>query len=111
MKQTADKVFIDSNILIYCYASAEPEKQQIAFRVIDDHTKLYISTQVIQEFCNIVYKKFSQKEIDLGVALSEIESIVSIHNNTIETVKKANAIKSKYGYSFYDSLIIATALE
>jgi len=31
--------------------------------------------------------------------------------NTVDTIKKANTIKYKYGYSFYDSLFIASALE
>ncbi len=66
MKQTADNVFLDSNILIYCYTNTELDKQQKVFQVID---------------------------------------------NNIDTVRKANAVKNKYGYSFYDSLIVAAALE
>ena len=42
---------------------------------------------------------------------SRVKSMVSIHDNNIDTVRKANAIKNKYGYSFYDSLIISAALE
>jgi predicted nucleic acid-binding protein len=111
MKQTADNVFLDSNILIYCYTNTEPEKQQKAFQVIDNNAQIFVSTQVLQEFCNVAHKKFSPKDVDLETALSEIESIVSIHDNNIDTVRKANAIKNKYGYSFYDSLIISSALE
>jgi len=111
MKQTADNVFLDSNILIYCYTTTEPDKQQKAFQVIDNNPQLFVSTQVLQEFCNVAYKKFSPQGVDLEAALSEIESMVSIHDNNIDTVRKANAIKNKYGYSFYDSLIISAALE
>jgi predicted nucleic acid-binding protein len=49
--------------------------------------------------------------IDLEMAFSEIESMVSYYMNSINTVRKANAVKNKYGYSFYDSLIITAALE
>lgn len=83
MKQTADNVFLDSNVLIYCYTHTEPEKQLKAFQVIDKSSELFISTQVLQEFCNVAHKKFSPRDVDLEAALSEIESIVSIHNNTI----------------------------
>ena len=81
------------------------------YNAIDTSRQVFVSTQVLQEFCNVVHKKFSALEIDLETSLSEIESIFSIHDNNIETVRKANAIKKKYGYSFYDSLIIAAALE
>jgi predicted nucleic acid-binding protein len=37
--------------------------------------------------------------------------MVTVHDNTIDTVRKANVLKNKYGYSFYDSLILAAALE
>jgi predicted nucleic acid-binding protein len=111
MKRTADNAFLDSNMLIYCYASTEPDKRQRAFLVIDSTPRLFVSTQVLQEFCNVVYKKFAPRAADLETALSEIESMVSIHDNNIGTVRKANAIKNKYGYSFYDSLTISAALE
>jgi len=111
MKQTADRAFLDSNILIYCYTNSEPKKKQKAFRIIDNSVHLSISTQVLQEFCNVAHKKFTPQEIDLETALSEIESMVSVYMNSMNTIRKANAIKSKYGYSFYDSLIISAALE
>ena len=79
--------------------------------MIDKTPQLFISTQVLQEFCNVAHKKFSPKDIDLETALSEIESMVSIHDNTIDTMRKANTVKNKYNYSFYDSLIIAAALD
>jgi len=111
MKQTADRAFFDSNILIYCYTNTEPEKKQNAFKVIDNSAQLFISIQVLHEFCNVAHKKFDPREVDLETALSEIESMVSIHMNSINTIRKANDIKNKYGFSFYDSLIIAAALE
>jgi len=93
MKQTADKVFIDSNILIYCYTNTEKEKQQRAFQVIDNSPQLFVSTQVLQEFCNVAHKKFAPQDVDLGKALSEIESMVCIHDNSIDTVRKAYTVK------------------
>ena len=111
MKQMKDSVFLDSNILIYCYSNSELEKQQRAFQVIDNSLLLYISTQVLQEFCNVAHKRFLSQIVDLEKALTEIEGLVSIHDNTINTVRKANHLKFKYKYSFFDSLILAAAFE
>lgn len=40
-----DKVFLDTNIIIYSYSSTEPEKQAVASRLIAEENS-YISTQV-----------------------------------------------------------------
>jgi predicted nucleic acid-binding protein len=111
MKLMNGNVFIDSNVLVYCYSKTEREKQQKAFYIIDSNPFLFISSQVIQEFCNIAHKKLFLQEGDLHNAILEIESVFSIYNNTVDTVKRANSIKYKYNYSFYDSLILAAALE
>jgi predicted nucleic acid-binding protein len=58
MKQTTDNVFLDSNVLVYCYTNTEPEKQQKTFQVIDNSLQLFVSTQVLQEFCNVDIKSF-----------------------------------------------------
>jgi len=52
-----DKVFLDTNILVYSYSNSEIDKQQIARKIITDSHSV-ISTQVLQELCNIVTKKF-----------------------------------------------------
>lgn len=111
MKQTADKAFFDSNIIVYCYTSTEPIKQKAAFKIIDFCNNPFVSTQVLQEFCNVAYKNFSAKDIDIDQALAEIESLFIIHENTLVTIRIANNIKNKYGFSFYDSLIISAALQ
>ncbi|RYE09911.1 MAG: hypothetical protein EOP44_02050 [Sphingobacteriaceae bacterium] len=54
----SDKVFLNSNILIYTYSATEPEKKLIARKLITDNLT-FISTQVLQELCNIVTRKFN----------------------------------------------------
>jgi predicted nucleic acid-binding protein len=63
------------------------------------------------DFCNVVHKKFSPNEIDIEQAISEIEILFSVNENSVGTIRNANEIKNKYGFSFDDSLIIAEAIE
>ncbi len=51
-----DKVFLDSNIIIYLYSDDEPKKKLIAQNLIVDYD-CCISTQVLQEFANVSRKK------------------------------------------------------
>ncbi len=53
----ADKVFIDSNILIYAYSVDEPKKQKIAHDLFNKHDEIIISTQTINEFINVTARK------------------------------------------------------
>ena len=56
----ATRCFIDTNILIYAEASDAPAKQQAALALLK---RLYndacgvLSTQVLQEYCNVALKK------------------------------------------------------
>jgi len=50
-----DKVFLDTNILVYSYSATDPAKQNIARKLIaKSHS--YISTQVLQELANTLTK-------------------------------------------------------
>lgn len=52
-----DNVFLDSNILVYSYSNSEISKQEVSRKLITDSNS-FISTQVLQELCNIVTRKF-----------------------------------------------------
>ncbi|WP_293448833.1 PIN domain-containing protein [Persephonella sp.] len=108
-------VFLDTNILIYTFSEDEPDKRAVSNKILLEENCL-VSTQVINELSNILYKKFN---IGYRDALNVVDEVLTIVNITqvnietvnIETIKKAHFIKHKYKYSYYDSLIISSALE
>ena len=109
-----DKFFIDTNIFVYAF-SLEAEKKKIAKQVIKDAHKKggCLSFQVIQEFLNTVTRKFViplNKE-DTKKYLSEILFPICDVFPSEDLYKRALDIREKFKYSFYDSLIIAAALE
>ncbi|MDR0814676.1 MAG: hypothetical protein LBN37_02865 [Bacteroidales bacterium] len=56
MKPTNDKVFLDTNIVIYAYSSTEEAKQQTSRRIMKtNHT--VISTQALQSGCKLLYSE------------------------------------------------------
>jgi predicted nucleic acid-binding protein len=110
--QMQDKVFLDTNILIYCYSVDETDKQEVALRLLDKYSESsLISTQVINELSNILFKKFKLSSIEIENTILEIDNYTNIVNFTLTTQLKALKIKDKYKLQFYDSLIIATAIE
>ena len=110
MRQTDGKIFLDSNILIYSYSNSEPEKQQVAQELITN-TNSFISTQVLQELTNTITRKFKFTYSAAKNVIQECCQNSFLHINTADTIAAACGIASKYGFSFYDSLIIAAAIE
>lgn len=105
-----DNVFLDSNIIVYSYSNSELHKQDIARKLITGNSS-FISTQVLQELCNIVTRKFRFTYQQATVAIKECCQNNNLHINTANTVLKACEIANSYAFSFYDSMIIASALE
>ncbi|NOX84577.1 MAG: PIN domain-containing protein [Chlorobi bacterium] len=105
-----DKAFLDTNVLIYAYSVTEPDKRIVAIE-LSENTTPFISTQVIQEFSNILYKKFDLNWDQISSAIDEITDICSVAVNDLKTIKSACEIARKYQFSFYDSLILSAALE
>ena len=106
----SDKVFLDSNILVNSYSNSEIDKQEIARKLVTDSNS-FISTQVLQELCNIVTRKFKFNYEQAATAIKECCQNNNLHTNTENTILQACGVADRYGFSFYDSLIIAAAME
>ncbi len=105
-----DRVFLDTNVLIYLYSEDEPEKQEKSKDIIVNYHCI-ISTQVLNELANVMLKKFSVNPNTILMIINEICENLEVNETSIETIKKALYIFEKYHYSYYDSLIISAALE
>jgi len=107
-----DKVFIDTNILIYAYSVDEPEKQAIVSRIRSDHREsAIISIQVLSEISNTLFKKFKKTALDVENVVLELTRSFRVVDFTIDTQLMAIRLKDQYCLQFYDALILATALE
>ena len=106
-----DKIFLDSNILLYSYSQTELDKNQIANALIFSSRNTLVSNQVVNEVVNILFKKFNLNAVDIENVILEIDNNLDIINFSLTTQIKAIKIKEKYKLQYYDSLIIATALE
>ena len=104
-----DRAFIDTNVFIYRYSEDEVEKRNISQTAIDRYTCI-ISTQVLNEFCNVCIKKLNKTTDEIALAVEEIIGQCTV--NEIETIHINHAlhIHKKYGYGYFDCLIIASAL-
>jgi predicted nucleic acid-binding protein len=105
-----DKVFIDTNVLIYAYSEDDPDKRQ---RVIDcvRSGEAWISTQVLNETINVLKRKFSLSYSQIRDAVQELSEGFPIVLVSVNTIEMALNLAERYQYSYFDSLILASALE
>ncbi|AEE53534.1 PIN domain-containing protein [Haliscomenobacter hydrossis] len=104
-----DKSFLDTNILVYCYTENEPDKKAVAL-ALAQHSETWISTQVLQELSNTLRKKFRLSWPDINATLHEVSQNLGVYTNQYDTITNAVRIAERYGYSFYDCLIISSCL-
>ena len=108
----SDKIFIDTNVLIYAFSEDEPTKQQKALNLIDAVAcDAIISNQVINEFANIFLKKFKLPIEQVEDSFLELDSLLNIVSFDMSTQIRALRLKQRYNLQYFDSLIISTALE
>ena len=107
-----DKIFIDTNILIYAYTEKEIEKQNTAIKVLYSNRKnIVISTQVVNEFSSALIRKYKVKPDILSPRVKEFFTLFNVALIYYSTIEKAFDLIQKYNFSYYDSLIVSSALE
>lgn len=104
------KNFLDTNIIIYSYSQDEPDKQQRALECVQEGTP-WISTQVLNETVNVLRRKFSLEYPQIRAVVQELTQQLQTAIVSVNTIQSALAIAERYQYSYFDSLIVASALE
>ena len=109
---SGNKTFIDTNMLVYLY-SENIDDYDKRLRVHEEmkQCNCHISTQVLNEFSNICIKKLKIATHKIQYLINEICSYCDLVYIDEGTINQALEIHSKYGFSYYDSLILASALE
>jgi len=105
-----DKVFLDTNLLIYYNRSDCPDEKQIAANIIKE-CNCVISVQVINEISSVLTKKYPTLEQDIKLFLNDLIDICEVVQISVKLAFSALKIHFKYKTSYYDSLILASALE
>lgn len=105
-----DQAFVDTNVFIYLYSDDELEKQKKCLQIFE-HYHCVTSIQVINEISNVMLKKFKVDSEKISIVIQEIENNCAVNPISLLTVQKALEIHKHYGYSYYDSLIVSSALE
>ncbi|MDQ1339747.1 MAG: hypothetical protein QG567_901 [Campylobacterota bacterium] len=107
-----DRIFLDTNVILYSYSEDDIYKQNISQEILGNNIfNTFISKQVVNEIINILLKKIKLSSEKVENVILELDSEFEIFDFTLATQIKAIRLKKDYNLQFYDALIIATALE
>jgi len=108
-----DRIFIDTNIFVYSAVedTINLNKRNKAIELIQgEEYEIIVSTQVINEFYTILIRN-GISDADIQERIFEIVENAVLTNVTFKTIQYAWGIREQYKYSYWDSLIVASALE
>jgi len=110
-----DKVFLDTNIIVYAHDRTSGKKNAIAKEIINylwESKKGVISIQVLQEFFVCVTQKIANPlQIKNARMILEYLSTWEVVVNDKHITLQAIDIQEKFKFSFWDSLIIQAAVQ
>ena len=108
--------FLDTNVLVYTVDAAHPEKRDTAKAIVADaiaRQAAVISFQVVQETLQVITRKFRVilKDADAAHFLADVLVPLWRVQPSQALYAKALEVQSGQKLSFYDSLVVAAALE
>jgi predicted nucleic acid-binding protein len=108
--------FIDSNVFVYLFDETDDRKRRIAEQLVEGALREAdgcISYQVVQEVLNVVTRRFEPPASadDARMLLDRVLLPLWRVMPSQALYQRALDLQDRYRYGFYDSLIIAGALE
>jgi predicted nucleic acid-binding protein len=107
------RAFVDSNILVYAYDQNGGVKSVRAQELLTElwqEKRGVLSTQVLEEFCVNVRRKFQKP-----LTVEEIRGSILVYRkwhmvvNSADSILRALDLEQRYQLSFWDALIVQAA--
>lgn len=110
---SAERVFIDTNVLVYLFDDSEPEKQGLAARCLREEAReIFVSTQVLQELY-VALTKGRDPLATHEIAERAVRDAAGYSVVQVDTPLVLSAIEAarQHRLSFWDALIVRAAVQ
>lgn len=104
---SAVDAFFDTSVLLYLLSTDAAKADRVEELLAARGT---ISVQVLNEFAAVSLRKLRMPLPEVKEILDTVRAVCDVVPLTVETHDRALAIVARYGFSLYDSLLIAAAL-
>lgn len=106
--------FLDTNVFVYLFDETAPDKRERAEGLVRrslEEGSGCISYQVVQETLNVVTRKLGARPASARLLLDDVLAPLWRVNPSRSLYARGLRLHAQFGFSFYDSLIVAAALE
>ena len=106
-----EKSFVDSNVWIYFFTDDDPVRKKKACEFVDNTRLKVVSWQVVNETCSILLHKKGKDELFIRFVIDYICESCEMIDFKVPLLEAASRLRMGHSISFWDSLIVAAALE
>jgi predicted nucleic acid-binding protein len=105
-----ERIFLDTNLWVYLYSRGQ--KSGLVSKLIDQYYDfITISTQILGEVYTVLTKKGFKQAQEAQAVILDLSNHFNVTGINKTSVSKAITLSQRYKYSYWDSLILASALE
>jgi len=99
--------FFDTSVLLYLLSEDSGKADCVEQLLAERGT---ISVQVLNEFAVVALRKLKMPLSDVREILGTMRAVCKVEPVTLATHDRGLAVNERYGFSLYDSMLVASAL-
>ena len=99
--------FFDTSVLLYLLSPDTDKADRVEELLAERGT---ISVQILNEFAAVALRKARMKLSDVREILATVRAVCNVEPVTVATHDRGLSINQRYGFSLYDSMLVASAL-
>lgn len=109
--QSESTYFVDTNIWLYSFIKSQDEEKSKIAKSIISGSDIIISTQIINEMCVNLLKKAKFSEGKIQKLIQSLYKRYTVFELSQDILIKASEIRTEFTFSFWDSIVVASALD
>jgi predicted nucleic acid-binding protein len=99
--------FFDTSVVLYLLSGDAGKADRVEELLVRSGV---VSVQVLNEFAAVAIRKVALSVAEIREVLGTVRALCDTHPLTVETHDRGLDIAQRYGFSLYDSMIVASAL-
>lgn len=105
------KCFVDTNVWLYAFIRSDDGVKSATAKQLIDASRIVVSFQVINELCVNLLKKTELLEPAIADVIASFYRRYEVVESSSEILLRASDLRSRYSFSYWDSLIVAAAIQ
>ncbi len=103
--------FIDTNVWLYAFVESQDEDKTRVAKELIENNQPAISAQVVNEVCVNLIRLSDISEDEIQTLIASFYRRYPIFELSREVLVQASRLRGRYAFSFWDSLIVSSALQ